>query len=258
CCSSGWVCLVACGYWTRTRGCRSGCSPALLLGGGLLTAVGIALTIPLLTSWCARALVRYTRVGARLAGRAIQTDPVGPSRVVAGLGVATFLAVGALAFLVAFENAPQNRYALQVLGEGPQTMGVYTDDDAPLAGLEELAGIRGVLAVFPRYDVGIPCADLDIMSGQADGEACGGVVFVGSCAQLAQVMTMSGCDDSRPARIDPDTTAADSPSWSMDLFHGDAVDLTIQSGDDVTHRTADLTGDPITMDVWATVGEWVW
>src|SRR5699024_10803210 len=135
----------------------------LLLGGGLLTAVGIALTIPLLTSWCARALVRSTRIAPRLAGRAIQTDPAGPSRVVAGLGVATFLAVGALAFLGAFENAPQNRYALQVLGEGPQRMGVYTDDDAPLAGLDELAEIRGVLAVIPRYDVGIPCADLDIM-----------------------------------------------------------------------------------------------
>lgn len=230
----------------------------LLLGGGTLTAVGIALTIPLLTSWCARGLVRSTRIAPRLAGRAIQTDPIGPSRVVAGLGVATFLAVAALTFLGSFENMPNYRYALQVVGEGPQRMGVYTEDDAPLTGWDDLTGIPGVRTVIPRHDVTVACADLSGMPDDFDGQQCGGFVFVGTCAQLAQVMTMSGCDDSRPARIDPDTTAGDSPSWSIDKFHGEAVDLAIHEGDEVTTRTIDLTGDPITMDVWATVGEWIW
>ncbi|WP_147916187.1 FtsX-like permease family protein [Ruania zhangjianzhongii] len=229
-----------------------------LLGGGVLTAVGIALTIPLLTSWCARGLVRSARVAPRLAGRAIQNDPVGPSRVVAGLGVVTFLTVAALAFLGAFENMPNYRYALQVVGEGPQEMGVYAEDDGPLVGLDELAEIPGVQAVIPDHAVTIPCADLDSMPEPLDGEQCGGLVFVGTCGQLAQIMTMSGCDDSRSARIDPVSGAVYSPSWSMDTFHGDAVDLTILSGEDLTRRTIDLTGDPITMDAWATVGEWAW
>lgn len=226
-----------------------------LLGGGLLTAVGIALSIPLLTSWFARGLVRSTRVAPRLAGRAIQTDPVGPSRVVAGLGVATFLAVGALAFLGAFENAPQNRYALQVLGEGPQEMGIYTDDDAPLAGLDELAEIPGVLAVIPEYHVTVPCSDVSRMPDPLDGQSCGGLVFVGTCTELAEVMTMTGCDDSRPARIEP---ATDIESWGTIGFQGDVADLTIAPGGDATHRTIELTGQPIIVDVAETMREWVW
>src|SRR5699024_11537847 len=121
-----------------------------------------------------------------------------------------------------------------------------------------LTGRPGVRTLIPRHDVTGACADLSGMPDDFDGEQCGGFVFVGTCAQLAQVMTMSGCDDSRPARIDPDTTAVDSPSWSIDKFHGEAVDLAIHEGDEVTTRTIDLTGDPISMDVWATVGEWIW
>ena len=232
-----------------------------LLGGAVLTAVGIALTIPLITSWCARALVRSSRVAPRLAGRAIQTDPVGPSRVVAGLGVGTFLVVAALSFLGTLENAPQNRYALQVVGEGPQEMGVYDEDDAPLMDLDGLADIVGVHAVLPNYDITIPCADLPSMPDELDGQLCGSFVFVGTCAELAEIMTMTGCDDASPARIDPDAaldTAAGGITWGIDAFHGDAVDLTIGSGGGRVQRSIELTGKPIIMDVGATVLEWVW
>ncbi|MBK5248986.1 MAG: hypothetical protein JJE50_06065, partial [Actinomycetales bacterium] len=86
----------------------------MLGGGSLLAGIGIAVATPVLADAGAAGLLRIRRVAAVFAARGIQAEPLATTRLVAGLAVALYLALGGSAVLLAFESTPQYRYALQV------------------------------------------------------------------------------------------------------------------------------------------------
>ena len=224
-----------------------------LLGGAVLGAIAIALSTPVLASWCAGAMARSRSVSSMLAGRAIEAEPAGAARLVAGIGVATFLVAGASGVLVAFESTPQFRYADQVLHEGPQTIGAWSgslgsDDEAVSAA--QGAALRAVPGV----------------SGLVDGwtaEVCNATnectsAFVGTCTQLELMMVATGCSDDAAALIQP--ANADAHNRTTTLAGGQVARVTLGGfdDDDAVHADVTLGSVPIIEDVQATNDRWVY
>jgi len=188
-----------------------------------------------------------------LAGRAIEAEPAGAARLVAGIGVATFLVAGASGVLVAFESTPQFRYADQVLHEGPQTIGAWSgslgsDDEAVSAA--QGAALRAVPGV----------------SGLVDGwtaEVCNATnectsAFVGTCTQLELMMVATGCSDDAAALIQP--ANADAHNRTTTLAGGQVARVTLGGfdDDDAVHADVTLGSVPIIEDVQATNDRWVY
>ncbi|QAY70496.1 FtsX-like permease family protein [Xylanimonas protaetiae] len=231
-----------------------GLETVLMLGGSLLTGVGIALVTPLVVSWVAAALVRSDAVTPRLAGRAIQADSASASRVVAGLGVAVFLATGALGVLGAFEAAPQYATALRSFGPGPQRLFLATVDDsrtsdggpmrdADLAAVLEIPGVRGVAPTTLLADCD---ADQNCLE-----------VLVGTCAQVEVAFEISGCDDTRASVIVTDDTGMPHLGFSAPA-PGDSVHLVLDPEVREVAQTVLLDGPPLTQHLRAQVEAWSW
>lgn len=164
-----------------------------LTAGAIMGALSIAFVTPLVTTWVAGLLTRAGSTSALLAGRAIQTEPAGVARLVSGIAVAVYLVTGASAVLAAYESTPQYRFAVQVMHAGPQTITLLPDNGAPPLTANqraELAQVDGVHAVVADYAVNCDTPG-----------SCTGRVFVGSCADLAQIMTITGCRDDRAAAV---------------------------------------------------------
>ncbi|MCL1872458.1 MAG: FtsX-like permease family protein [Promicromonosporaceae bacterium] len=117
----------------------------LLVVGVLVTAVGIAIMTPLVTGWVADALLaRRPSVGITLAARSMQSDAVGASRVVAGLGVAVFLITGGLGFMGFIAHLPHLRAADLAYGTGPQQIIITASSGGgavPAAALDGVANL---------------------------------------------------------------------------------------------------------------------
>ncbi|TQL01109.1 FtsX-like permease family protein [Cellulomonas sp. SLBN-39] len=228
---------------------------AMLLVGAMSGALAVALTTPLITTWLAEALVRSRPTSALMAGRALQAEPAGPARLVAGVGVAVYLVLAALAVLSAYESTPQYRFALQTIRQGPQKIVVQdAEGPAPLAAdsLAPLAGVPGVRAVVPHVDAAV--------EGWCDveGEPCVPAVFVGTCADLAQLMVVSGCDDTAAGVIELRNVAGTDNGWRPPRGALDTVShLPIRFGED--GPTADVRlGEPLVQDSGATQERWVY
>jgi len=222
------------------------------LSGALLGAVAIAMCTPVLTTWSAGALTRSRSVSALLAGRGIQAEPASAARLVAGIGVATFLVAGAAGVLAVFEDLPQFRYADQMLHDGPQVISarVSTNDGsgavlsaAQGAALESAPGVDGLV---DRWNA---------QACDADGRCAS--AFVGTCAQLELTVVATGCDDEHAALISP--LDADVPVDPFEVNLGNNATVTL-NGDDTTSAHADvaLDGIPIVEDVEATTDRWVY
>ncbi|MDR1118860.1 MAG: hypothetical protein LBL01_06140 [Bifidobacteriaceae bacterium] len=171
----------------------------IFLGSAIAAAVGLALTIPLVTYWIGAWLARSRHLTPLLAGRAIQADPTSAGRMVAGLGVGLYLVVGALSVLTAFETTPHLAYAAKAFGEGPQDIFVRAGagtgagpERLAAADLASLQEVPGVLGLAPNEVWVVP------ESGDESGQS---LVLVGTCDQLALVLAATGCDDARAARI---------------------------------------------------------
>ncbi|MEL7976962.1 FtsX-like permease family protein [Isoptericola sp. F-RaC21] len=243
-------------------GSLTGYDTGLFLGGAAVTVVGIALVTPLVTSWVARVLVRSRGVVAVLAGRSVQVDAAGASRVVAGLGAATFLAIGALAVIGAFENTPQYRYALQSVEDGPQKIwldatNLDEDPDATLepGALRGLTRVPGVLGVVPSRGASLPC------DPEVDTGACGSV-FVGTCAELALVAAQTGCSDQRAAWLVPDRTDVENVGdlgYAAGRDPSTPIVLTTDEADpDAPQATIQTSGPPVVVDVAEQSDRWIY
>ncbi|WP_166849745.1 FtsX-like permease family protein [Isoptericola sp. BMS4] len=230
----------------------------LLLGGGVLAAVGIAVATPLMTAWSARWLVRSRGTAAVLAGRAVETDPAGASRVVAGLGVAVFLAAGALGVVAAFESTPQYRYTLQSLEAGPQKIHAMARtasgdekafDPAALRALDTVPGVQGVVTA---RTASTPC------DPEADISGCASI-FVGTCADLSLVLEQSGCDDAHAAWITHDGGYGDvAPPPSERDLTAPIVATAEDGGPPEPQRSFEPGSAPIVVDARAQVDRWVY
>lgn len=232
---------------------------ALLVAGALAGAIAIAQVTPLLSAWLARVLIRSGSTSALLAGRSIQVEPGGSARLVAGVGVAVYLVLAALAVLSAFESTPQYRYALQTIRQGPQPITVGHERDAnydrvaPLSPdeLVPLTTVPGVRTVVPQYGA-------TIVGGCRPDEGCNPPqVFVGTCADLAEVMTVTGCRDDQAAVIMVDTGGTEE-GWEPDLGGLEGADhAAIRFGANGPTARVEL-GAPLVQDSAATQERWVY
>lgn len=212
-----------------------------LTAGAIMGALAVAFVTPLVTSWVAGLLTRAGSTAALLAGRAIQTEPAGVARLVSGIAVAVYLVTGASAVLAAYESTPQYRFAVQVMHAGPQTITLLPDTGAPPLTADQradLARLDGVYAVVADY-----AGSCDTPGG------CPGRVFVGSCADLAQVMTMTGCRDDRAAAvITGDVEDKEPPGWPLNestneiVLNASTSPVKVALGEPIVEHSADTQG----------------
>lgn len=232
---------------------------ALLVIGAMAGAVAIAQVTPLVSAGLAQLLIRSGSTPAVLAGRAIQIEPGGAARLVSGLGVAVYLVLAALAVLSAYESTPQYQYALQTIREGPQPIDIGHQRHgqgsrvAPVT-RDEMAAfsmVSGVRTVVPRYE-----ASVEDVCGLEQG--CFTDVFVGTCAQLAEVMVARGCSDDAAAVIALENYEGTPGGWDAERGELDTVtrlDVRFEEGGPVS----DLALGPlIVQDSAATQDQWVY
>ncbi len=121
----------------------------------------------------------------------------------------------------------------------------FTADD-----MASLSEVPGVLGVVPEAALPIGC----------DGDDCRETAYVGTCAQLALVLEMTGCDDARAARIVSTGGGDNRSSWVPDVELADREDVVryATDGGAATRRTVDLSGPPIVQDLDRQSARWVW
>jgi hypothetical protein len=236
-----------------------------LLVGVILTGIGIAISVPLLTSWLATAMTRSRRLGPLLAGRAILNDPASAGRVVGVLGVAVLVVVGAVTYLFIWERTVQYRAAIRAYEttEGPQEIQVMpASADARDLGQAELAELRqipGVLGLMPET-AAVDCADID-------GEWCSFSAVVGTCDQLALVLEFDGvCDDSRASLIVRGFESLAEAQGNLAAAVPSAPDGTLlvgivgydKQGDALPTQTVALDGEPLFEDLARQEERWSW
>nr|MCW2727294.1 hypothetical protein [Aeromicrobium sp.] len=201
---------------------------AILVAGGVLSAVGLIVVIPVFTRVVAAVVVRVPgRPSLRIAGRRLEAQPAGVSRIVAGLLVALFVVAGSRVVLTVFEDSTQYRAADRTANGGPAAYEVVAPDVDVQDLATRLESVGGVIAAYPQWTV---------ISGCRTGQPCLNA-FVGRCADLeAAVPDALGCRDDRPAWLD------DVPPDVMDL--GATITWSSSNQD----PTAALQGPAVTLD----------
>lgn len=228
----------------------------LLLGGLMAGAVGVALVTPLIAAWAARLFVGSGRPAAVLAGRALQVEPGGTGRLVAGIGVAVYLLVIALGVVAGFESTAQYRSNLQALTTGPQLLWMNQtegelarDPDVERA----IEAVPGVHAAIPRYNAApAGCEE----TGPDSPEVCFVHPFVGTCAQLGHLMEVSGCRDDSAGAILVENHHGTATGWEVyppGLETLRTLSLQFTSGELVEVEL----GAPLTQDSAATQERWL-
>lgn len=161
-------------------------------GGVILTGLGLVLVVPVFVRLAAALLVRFGRgPTARVAGRRLEAQPAGVTRVVAALLIGLFLVTGARFVLVAFENTSQYLSAAHHIEQGQQlavtTSGKHLTEVA--AGARGVEGVERVVALPQLSAAG--CRDAArCLTWQA---------VVATCAQLKELEpSLHGCREGEP------------------------------------------------------------
>lgn len=261
-------------------------SAGLFLLGALGCAIAVALLPSLLTSWVSGLLVRLPFVSTTLAARSIQVEPASAGRLVAGLGVTTFLVVATFGWLGAYLSTPQFRLADQMMTDGPQTVWLqgggfepgttlssldfterdWTEEATALtaADREALRAVPGVLGITRNWDYW--------MLSCQDGEPCP-QPFVGTCEELALLMTVSGCSDDRAGVILPVNVGVEAEDFlspqlpdptlrpTLVVAPGNDEPFTVDAAAAIPAESRieiPLAGEPLLQDVNATAARWVY
>ncbi|HET6562312.1 MAG TPA: FtsX-like permease family protein [Marmoricola sp.] len=176
----------------------SGTVVAALFAGITLLGIGLVLVVPVLVRLLADALLRVARgPSGTVAGRRLQAQPVGVTRVVSGLLIGLFLVTGARAVVVAFETTPQYVQAARQVEEGQRVLLGTTQAKASSVAdrAESVAGVRRTV-VLPRVTAGDGCRSGNGYCLQA---------VVADCAQLHAIApALTGCRDGVPMWADAD------------------------------------------------------
>jgi len=174
----------------------------LFLAGVATGALGIATAPALVSRYSATLLRKSRRLSLTMAGRSIQTDPTSATRRVAAVGIGLFAIIITAGVMNAWESVPQSRYATHNAERGPQAVYVFPEwieDGAPKpiteADLTALSAVPGAQHVVADYGLTATGCDWETWEGCF-------TPFVGTCAQLAAYMPITGCSDERAAWID--------------------------------------------------------
>jgi putative ABC transport system permease protein len=195
------VATVCFGVVMAYGGANANAVAGFFVAGVAAGAIGIATAPALVARHSAALLRRSRRLSLLMAGRGIEADPTSATRRVAAVGVATFAILIIAGVMNAWESVPQSRHAVVNAERGPQEVLVipgWTSDSGPhRIDEEDLAPLSAVPgATHLVVDHGLRAV------GCAEGTGTGCVVvFVGSCAELAATLPVSGCSDEEAAWI---------------------------------------------------------
>ncbi|KRC64939.1 hypothetical protein ASE12_09305 [Aeromicrobium sp. Root236] len=182
----------------------------LFIAGGVLCALGLVLVVPVFTRLIADILVRVQgRPSLRIAGRRLQTQPAGVSRIVAGLLIGLFVVAGGRMIVGSWEDTTQYRDADRAIHQGPLRYDVEaygaTRDDLAVA----FSSLDGVVGAYVDRGVHTKC------TGDGGSPCLEG--FVGTCRDLkAAIPDATGCRDDRVAWLaaaNADNTLGRSIQW---------------------------------------------
>lgn len=177
----------------NAHGTNDWLAPYLFAGMALLP-LGTLLSVPWLVRVLADVLVGHdSRPGLRIAGRRLQAQPSGVTRIVAGLLIGLFIVAGGRAVVVAFEDTSQYRSAALMESIG-QVGTIRVEREMAQEVIERLRTRPDVAVVQPVTLLEAACAEDDV--------ACGYQAYVGTCADLAAVVpTVRGCQDGVVTRL---------------------------------------------------------
>ncbi|MEO5710428.1 MAG: FtsX-like permease family protein [Nocardioidaceae bacterium] len=220
--------LALCGYVVLHPGdSESGRVIAAFFCGVTLTGVGVLLVTPVLVHLVAGLLVRRRRPVLTIAGRRLQAQPAGVTRVVAALLIGLFLVTGGRSIVVAFESTPQYIQAERNLHDGQRVAlnGTRAEAASLAARARQVEGVRRTVTV-PHLVGGRGCA------GSIDDVCLDAVVA--TCAQLHHMAPeLTGCVEGRPMWLDNDRYAQQhAPAGDIDWF------APTQQGDQPTRPVA--------------------
>ena len=200
-----------------------------LFGGMALLAVGTLLTVPWLVRVVADTLVRVSsRPSLLIAGRRLQAQPSGVTRIVAGLLIGLYIVAGARAVVVAFEDTQQYRSAAltETIGQvGTLTVASGSADEV----IAQLRSRPDVAAVARMTLLETSDTDADYYFR----------AYVGTCADLlTAVPTVRGCRDGVLTRLQPGEARTPLPpniAWRAQADASESIQLPDTNGvlDDV-------------------------
>lgn len=201
----------------------------MMLGGAILTGLGLLMALPLAVRALVDLMTRCSGgVTARLAARRLQSEPASTVRLVAGLTIAVFLITAAIGVLATFQSSNQYLVARHAYEQGPQQHRIFWADPAKSDGtahtrhLDSSTGTNGLARQF-RETPGVRAVITNYGIGSAGCETSGGGfcgnIFVGTCAQFALVQTVPGCRD--------DTVSLINASWSPRHTPGEYETITV-------------------------------
>jgi hypothetical protein len=165
-----------------------------LFAGIALLAAGTLTAVPWLVRVVADLLVRSTsRPASLIAGRRLQAQPSGVTRIIAGLLIGLFIVAGSRAVVVAFEDTPQYRSAAMTESTG-QVGTLQVDHRHP------------AMPVIRRLQADPNVAALSVFTHlETDCKRTNDPCFrsyVGTCAALHEVFpSVTGCSDDGPTLL---------------------------------------------------------
>ncbi|MCU1675924.1 MAG: hypothetical protein JWM93_682, partial [Frankiales bacterium] len=193
----------------------------VLIAGGITAAIGLIVVIPVFTHVIGGFLVRIPGGPAlRIAGRRLQSQPAGVSRIVAGLLIGLFVVSGGRMVLGAWEGTPQYQAADRSAHGGQIAYDVYVDPSSDAEALAtRITTVDGVRAAYPRWQLSTACGP--------KGPCIS--AFVGTCADLvASVPDATGCRDEQVAWLDhvgtePGARPGSTIAWTTGGQEGDGA-----------------------------------
>lgn len=181
--ATGLVLLGA--LWVRQRDLE-GLDVGLLLGGGALTVIGLAVVAPVVSRLAGLALVKLPGTATRLAGRRLLADPSATARTLTGTVLVVFVGVWLLAFLPIVKVSSSSQ-ASELAAALPGSTVVVNlgsalaaDDGTTLRGLP---GVRHAVTVGSAQLARPGIRSVDQATGMGDLAQ----VAVVSCADLADL-----------------------------------------------------------------------
>ncbi len=167
-------------------------TPLLLTGGGL-TLVGLAVAAPALSRASARLLERVPGLSSSLAARRVEADPGASARVVTGMVLVVFVAAWLLAFLPVLKDSGGYQPPGDTVPAG--TLTAYgMGEQVPTERLRQVPGARAVLS-SRVVRVALP-------GRLAEDGSTSGEVSVLACADLAAFLGADlGCGSSRVQQL---------------------------------------------------------
>jgi hypothetical protein len=188
--------------WVRDSDLEGG-DVGLLLGGGALTVIGLAVVAPVVSRLAGLVLVRLPGTASRLAGRRLLADPSATARTLTGTVLVVFVGIWLLAFLPIVKVSSSSQASdLAVALPGSTVvvnLGGSLGQEAEEA-LRDLAGVRHAVTVRTTQLVRPGIRSVD----EAVGEGDLATVAVASCADLAAVFARElACGTGAAYRLRP-------------------------------------------------------